>query len=141
MLRRMARAPRGVVQLAVNRRLVRSPLAALIFGDPTKVPADVLLADMLAMGSASGFERLAHVGRDYAFASPAPTVPVTVAWGTRDRILWPSQARTAARLLPGARHVSLDRCGHVPMSDAPQQVAELILGTCASSTVDNTRAA
>ena len=58
---------------------------------------------------------------------------VTVAWGTRDRILWPRQARKAAELLPRARHAWLHRCGHVPMIDEPELVVSLILETCAAA--------
>jgi pimeloyl-ACP methyl ester carboxylesterase len=54
-------------------------------------------------------------------------VPVTIGWGTRDGLLLPTQARRARRLLPGARHVWLRGCGHVPMSDDPDQVARLLL--------------
>ena len=53
-------------------------------------------------------------------------VPVTIGWGTRDGLLLPTQARRARRLLPGARHVWLRGCGHVPMSDDPDQVARLL---------------
>jgi pimeloyl-ACP methyl ester carboxylesterase len=54
---------------------------------------------------------------------------VTVAWGTRDRILLPRQADRARRALPRATHVALDGCGHVPMNDAPDLVAGVILRT------------
>jgi pimeloyl-ACP methyl ester carboxylesterase len=54
-------------------------------------------------------------------------VPVTIAWGARDRILPVRQARVAQRLLPDARHVVLPGCGHVPMSDAPHLVARILL--------------
>ena len=79
------------------------------------------------MVASPAFELVAAAGRDYSYAAPPPTVPVTVAWGTRDRILWPRQARRAAELLPRARHVWLYRCGHVPMIDEPDRVASVIL--------------
>jgi pimeloyl-ACP methyl ester carboxylesterase len=41
----------------------------------------------------------------------------------------PHQALRAARLLPGARHVSLKGCGHSPMSDDPEQVTQVVLDT------------
>ncbi len=56
-------------------------------------------------------------------------VPVTVAWGERDRILPPRDAARAREVLPWARHVTLPGCGHVPMSDDPELVALTILRT------------
>ncbi|MFS8499565.1 MAG: alpha/beta hydrolase, partial [Micromonosporaceae bacterium] len=56
-------------------------------------------------------------------------VPVTVAWGERDRILPPREAARAREVLPWARHVTLPGCGHVPMSDDPELVALTILRT------------
>ncbi|HEY8451798.1 MAG TPA: alpha/beta fold hydrolase [Natronosporangium sp.] len=56
-------------------------------------------------------------------------VPVTVAWGERDRILPPREAARAREALPWARHVTLPGCGHVPMSDDPELVALTILRT------------
>ena len=63
---------------------------------------------------------------DFGFAGPVP-VPTTIAWGTRDGLLLPSQALRARRVLPEARHVWLRGCGHVPMSDDPEQVARVLL--------------
>jgi pimeloyl-ACP methyl ester carboxylesterase len=54
-------------------------------------------------------------------------VPATIAWGSRDALLLPTQARRARERLPNARHVRLHGCGHVPMSDDPDQVAAAIL--------------
>jgi pimeloyl-ACP methyl ester carboxylesterase len=54
-------------------------------------------------------------------------VPVTIAWGTKDRMLPPSQARVAQRQLPHARHLPLPGCGHVPMTDDPALVARVLL--------------
>ncbi len=71
---------------------------------------------------------MARAGRGYAFAG-APTVPVTVAWGTRDRILPYRQAAVARARLPGACHLDLTGCGHVPMHDDPELVASVILDT------------
>jgi pimeloyl-ACP methyl ester carboxylesterase len=55
------------------------------------------------------------------------SVPVTIAWGEKDRLLLPRQAHHAARLIPGARIVILRGCGHVPMYDDPDQVAQVLL--------------
>jgi len=54
-------------------------------------------------------------------------VPVTIGWGTRDRLLRPRQALVAKALLPEARLVPLPGCGHVPMTDDPALVADVLL--------------
>jgi pimeloyl-ACP methyl ester carboxylesterase len=54
-------------------------------------------------------------------------VPVTIAWGTRDRLLPPRQAARARARLSDARHVRLPGCGHVPFSDDPPLLARVML--------------
>ena len=57
-----------------------------------------------------------------------PTCPTTIAWAEHDRLLLTSrQAPRARRMLPGARHLILHGCGHVPMWDDPEQVARVLL--------------
>lgn len=64
----------------------------------------------------------------YTFqADPALAVPVTIAWAEKDRLLLPYQAERARRVLPQARHRWLPDCGHVPMPDDPELVAETII--------------
>ena len=60
-------------------------------------------------------------------ASVPDDVPVTVAWGTSDRVLPRSSVRVARRQLPKARFVPLPGCGHVPMTDDPDLVARVLL--------------
>jgi len=72
------------------------------------------------------------MSREYVFQDGAQLrVPVTIGWGTRDRLLIPRQAERARPLLPQARHVPLPGCGHIPMSDDPDGVAALLLTTSA----------
>jgi pimeloyl-ACP methyl ester carboxylesterase len=54
-------------------------------------------------------------------------VPVTIAWAEHDHVLPPRQALWAAHLIPNARSVVLDGCGHVPTYDDPEQVARVLL--------------
>ena len=54
-------------------------------------------------------------------------VPVTIGWGSRDRLLFPPQARLVKARLPEARLVRLPGCGHVPMTDDPALVAGVLL--------------
>jgi pimeloyl-ACP methyl ester carboxylesterase len=129
-LRVSGRAPARLRDFVVNRKLMRLIGASMLFGRPSRLTAEMLLADLACLAASPGFDVVARAGRGYVFASPAPRVPVTVVWGSRDRILWPRQARRAARLLPDASHVMLAGCGHIPMGDDPDRVAELIVETC-----------
>jgi pimeloyl-ACP methyl ester carboxylesterase len=54
-------------------------------------------------------------------------VPVTIAWGSRDRLTSPRQAVVARASLPEARFIRLRGCGHVPMTDDPALVARVLL--------------
>jgi pimeloyl-ACP methyl ester carboxylesterase len=54
--------------------------------------------------------------------------PVRIAWGTRDLIL-PYKRYSAGwrKVLPDADWVTLEKLGHVPMSDEPSRIAQTIL--------------
>ena len=54
-------------------------------------------------------------------------VPVTIGWGTRDRLLPPRQILVAKARIPHARLTPLPGCGHVPMTDDPGLVADVLL--------------
>lgn len=136
LIRMSGRAPERLRSLFVRNRYFRMAAGCLLYGHPSRMTAEIMLADLLSMVGAKGFDLVAEAGRSYTFTSPPPTVPVSVGWGTRDRILWPRQARRAAALLPRARHQWLYRAGHVPMIDEPEQVASLILWTCAAAAAD-----
>ena len=114
-------------------RLFVSPLARMLaFGQfvahPTRIsPADAA-ASLRALVLAPWFdETLPAVMLDRFRDGEQISVPVTIAWGEKDRVLLPRQARHAARLIPRARIVILRGCGHVPMYDDPDQVAQVVL--------------
>jgi pimeloyl-ACP methyl ester carboxylesterase len=56
----------------------------------------------------------------------ALTIPVTVAWGARDRLMPPSR-RSSDQLPRQARWFEVPGCGHLMAWDAPDEVAETIL--------------
>ena len=129
-LRLTTRLPEGFLRRFLALRGGRAFGYWLLLGHPTRIPATQAVTDALALRAATGFEQIARHATGYRFTG-AIEVPVTVAWGTRDRILLPRQARRARALLPDGQHVSLRGAGHVPMFDEPDLVAELILGTAA----------
>jgi pimeloyl-ACP methyl ester carboxylesterase len=57
------------------------------------------------------------------------TVPVTVAWGTRDRLLFPRQADRAVAMVAGARKRMLRGAGHIPTYDDPAATTAAIVTT------------
>jgi pimeloyl-ACP methyl ester carboxylesterase len=54
-------------------------------------------------------------------------VPVTIGWGSKDRLLSPREALVARDRLPHATFIRLPGCGHVPMTDDPELVAKVLL--------------
>jgi pimeloyl-ACP methyl ester carboxylesterase len=97
-------------------------------GRPWRLSRDQALQDQRALKSCAHFNAIMDNAAIYE-PTPAPKVPITIAWETRDVILPRWQARRAQHALPHARHVLLPRCGHVPMVDASARVAELLLAT------------
>ncbi|MCR9162052.1 MAG: alpha/beta fold hydrolase [Nannocystaceae bacterium] len=53
-------------------------------------------------------------------------VPSTLIWGDRDAIVPPEQAPRLAALLPAAREVLIDGCGHNPAYERPAELARLL---------------
>lgn len=112
------------------RAVSRSPLGRrltglLLYSHPERFTADEVLGDALALRNARAFGPTIKAGTSYAFTSDVP-VPTTIAWGTRDRILFHAQSELAKERLPGAHHVDLPQCGHVPMIDDPALVVRII---------------
>ena len=114
-------------------RLFASPLARMLaFGQlvahPTRIsPADAAASLRALVPSPSFDETLSAAARDRFGDGAQISVPVTIAWGEKDRLLLPRQARRAARLIRGARIVMLRGCGHITMYDDPAQVAQVLL--------------
>lgn len=115
----------------VLRRFARTPALRLrtmqaLHAHPERITEQRFLDDARALRDAVGFRRTAAYGRTYACRA-VPTCPTTIAWGDRDRVLPHRQADIARRRLPRAVQVSLTGCGHVPMIDDPQLVAQVLL--------------
>jgi pimeloyl-ACP methyl ester carboxylesterase len=123
-----AHLPQPVVRWAARSGALRTLSYGMIFGRPRRLTPEMAFADAMAMRAARGFKTVAKSARSYAYEGQ-PAGPVTVAWGTRDRILPYRQAALARERLPAARHVALTGCGHVPMNDDPDLVARVILDT------------
>jgi len=122
-------APVPVIRAVIASPRARRMSFGAICRHPEALSAERALGDALAMRRGKGFLPYARALRGYRFAGDHGTIPVTIAWGTHDRVLVPGQAARARERLTGARHVWLDGCGHVPMGDDPDAVAAVILAT------------
>ena len=109
-----------------------APIKAMSFGalvvHPSRIPVQRAYEDALNMRRGKGFRSVARASRTYQFEG-APQVPVSVGWGAQDRIFGVHQLDRVRERIPHAVTAVLQGCGHVPMSDAPGEVASLILRT------------
>ena len=124
-------AARPAVEAAARTRAGRVALFSQTFGYPARLPAEEavatlrdawaspVLGDTLKAFDAYRFER----------GEELRGVPVTIAWGRRDRLLpYRLQAPRARSALPGATHLTLG-AGHVPFYDDPAACTEAIRAT------------
>ena len=98
------------------------------FAHPERLPPRAAVEAAKAFAYSPGFdEHLMATGRERFVGGRSIDVPVTVAFGQRDRLLLRSQARHREQLPPQTRWFELSGCGHVPTYDDPHLVAEVIL--------------
>jgi pimeloyl-ACP methyl ester carboxylesterase len=118
-------APRAerVVLTATARRLLFGQIAA----KPARIPPEDAALHLRGIGEAPWFDDTLIAAAADSFEGGELGVPVTIAWGERDRVLLPRQAQRAQRLMPSARVLMLERCGHVPTYDDPERVAAVLL--------------
>jgi pimeloyl-ACP methyl ester carboxylesterase len=118
--------------LPLVRRLSRSAagrtmLTSTIYARPARRSPEAVVAETLALAQATGFDATLRAGTTVRFTDDLSTVPVTVAWGSRDMLLVPRQGARAKQIIPRARLVRLPGCGHCPMNDDPALVARVLL--------------
>jgi len=129
-LRALADVPAGarpLVEALVRTRLGRVALFSQTFGFPARLGAEEAIATLRDAWAAPAFKPALAAFASYRFEAPHElSVPVTVAWGQRDRLLpYRLQAPRARRMLPSVTHITLGT-GHVPFNDDPAAVAAVI---------------
>ncbi|KPI11124.1 hypothetical protein OK074_2951 [Actinobacteria bacterium OK074] len=121
------RMPLPVVERLSRTAAGRSLLTGTIYARPGRRAPSAVVAETLALAQAEGFSDTLRAGGSVRFVDDVVGVPVTVAWGTKDRLLVRRQGVRAKQVMPRARLVRLPGCGHVPMNDDPALVARVIL--------------
>ncbi|WNI33312.1 alpha/beta fold hydrolase [Streptomyces sp. ITFR-6] len=131
---RAMRLAAGSIPLPLIGRLSCTPagravLTSTIYARPGRRSPEAAVRETVALREAAGFHQTLTAGRDIMFTDDVPGLPVTIAWGSGDRLLLRRQGIRAKHTVPGARLVRLPGCGHVPMSDDPALVARVVLDT------------
>lgn len=121
------RMPLPVVERLSRTAAGRAVLTSTIYARPGRRSPEAVVAETLALARAQGFAEMLRAGTSVQFTEDIPGLSVTVAWGTRDRLLVRRQGVRAKYVIPRARLVRLPGCGHVPMNDDPALVARVIL--------------
>ncbi len=140
------RATRWIASHATDTlsRLMRYRLARIVVlgqthGRPARIAPEYARMAVRAVGTCPGFEATMKATEPRCYLAGPITAPVSVAFGRRDRLLLPKQSRHLDQLPSGARVRTLPGCGHVPMADDPDAVADFITGATTRtrrSTVD-----
>ncbi|WLQ44482.1 alpha/beta fold hydrolase [Streptomyces laculatispora] len=121
--------PLPLVERLSRTRAGRTVLTSTIYARPGRRSPQAAVLETVALREATGFHQTLAAGRDALFTDDVPELPVTIAWGSSDRLLLRRQGIRAKHTVPGSRLVRLPGCGHVPMNDDPALVARVILDT------------
>jgi pimeloyl-ACP methyl ester carboxylesterase len=122
--------------------LVRNPVVRTLLGGSLSTRGwrkdpDCMIEETELFAACPGFDAtLPHTFHAQPRGLTTLEVPVLILWGTLDIVLLPRQGRRFERLIPGAELRYLKGIGHVPMSDAPEELCDAI----AEFALDRTRA-
>jgi pimeloyl-ACP methyl ester carboxylesterase len=120
----------------LRRRGVIRRWARIAYADPSAIDdelVEILAAPAYDEGAAQTFCALFQAVRQPNFAPPAQVVlprlavPVLLIWGTQDRMVPPSLAPFFANLNPQIHFVAIDRAGHCPQDECPDQLNPILL--------------
>ncbi len=131
----LARHAGGPLSWLARYRAARVLILGQTHGRPTQISAEQARATIHALGRCPGFDATlaASACRRYR-AGSVLGVPVMVAFGSRDLVLLRRQSRHLDQLPAGTQLRQLPGCGHVPMSDRPQAVIDIITDTVSMAT-------
>ncbi|MBA2428969.1 MAG: alpha/beta hydrolase [Thermoleophilaceae bacterium] len=131
---RMARTLAPLAEVLTRTAAGRTALFGQISARPWRMEPAAAAARLRTVAASPSFEAtLEHtVASDRARSLGEIRCPTTIAWGTRDRLLFPRQGPRFVRAIPGARLRELPGLGHVPMFDDAEMTARAVLETTAT---------
>ena len=122
-----ARGLRPLVPALSRSAIGRGILFGMVVARPGRLSAEQAHDDMTGIAGTKDAMRAVFATFQPFTAAMPDDVPVTIAWGAKDRLLSPRNALVARQRLPQARFIRLSGCGHVPMTDDPELVAKVLL--------------
>ena len=129
-LHRIARRLRPVLPLLMLSSRARRLALRHVVNHPDRVPRAAVRRLVSSYARAPAYEATNNAMLSSHFSAGAEIdVPLTVAFGEQDRLIRPVRLS-----VPGARTLILPGCGHIPMWDDPDLVAQVVLETCGSAT-------
>jgi pimeloyl-ACP methyl ester carboxylesterase len=118
----------GLACRLARYRLGRILVLGQTHGRPARIGADYARTAVREMGTCPGFDATMKATEPRCYrAGPPIDAPVTIAFGSRDRILRPRESRHLDELPATKKIINLEKCGHVPMADDPGAVARVIV--------------
>ena len=131
LLQVMGKAPAGLLDALPQRPLLRQGLRQVFFDDGkvTGERVEEYLAPMARPGARAASRRILTSGETFGLPGLVKQVkaPTLVLWGDHDTWIPLADADLFTRDIPGARKVVIERCGHVPQEEKPEEVSRLIL--------------
>jgi pimeloyl-ACP methyl ester carboxylesterase len=122
---RIARRVRPLIPIALLSRRVRRTILSPFVAHPERVPYHAAWRMISSYARATAYDATSTAMRQSAFTGAGDlSVPVTLAFGDRDRLIRPTRLAS-----PAARTVLLHDCGHIPMWDDTEAVTEVLLST------------
>lgn len=94
--------------------------------DPQMILSIPALRQKLLQNDPMRIAGLAVAMEDMSSDIPKIKTETLVIWGKRDRIAPPRTGRLLAHVMPRARLAEIDRAGHVPMEDTPDQFRDVL---------------
>lgn len=112
----------------LRSRLLRTAILSHAVGRPWRMSRQDACALVCDLAQSPGFDDTWRAIRNDRFTGGRSlAIPVTLAFGSRDRVLLRHRARFADELPPHTVHRRLRGCGHLPTFDDPQAIVATLL--------------
>jgi 2-hydroxy-6-oxonona-2,4-dienedioate hydrolase len=117
----------STIEIRPTKRWLRSKIEELYY-DPSFVreqDLDRAFASLSKRGGARAMIKLSRSARKDVLRQQIGSIrcPTLIVWGRQDVVTPPEAGESFAKLIPGARIIWIDNCGHVPMAEGTQPFA------------------